>query len=255
MSAAFKTVIVDDEELAREELRYLLLPYTDIEIAGEADSGQAALDLAKSVNPQVIFLDIQMRGINGYETAKEVRRISPGTLIVFATAYDDYAVKAFEIEAIDYLLKPFEADRIAHTVERIRRIAREQTWQTAVQNVDTVLRTRLLVKKLPVLKSGKLILIDYQDIVLAHTTGGGVEVVTGNSVCSFEGTLTDLEERLQNEPFLRIHKSFIANLEKITEIIPWFKGTYWLKMADQRNSQIPVSKLQIKKLKEVLGLS
>jgi two-component system LytT family response regulator/two-component system response regulator LytT len=258
MSAIFKTVLVDDEPLACDELRFLLKPYADIDIIGEADSGAAALELIKAANPQVIFLDVQMRGLNGYETAKEIRRLSPDTLIVFATAYDDYAVKAFEIDAIDYLLKPFETLRIAHTVERIRRIARDQTWQTAVNNVDAILRTQVHLKKLPVLKQNRLILIDFRDIVLACTVGGGaegVEIVTGDAVYSFEGTLTDLEDRLQHELFLRIHKSYIVNLEKIIEVIPWFKGTYWLKMADRQNSQVPVSKLQIKKLKKTLGLN
>lgn len=250
-----KAVIVDDELPARDELRFLLAPYADIVIVGEADSGTAALELAASLCPHVMFLDIQMRGMNGYETAKELRRLSPNMLIVFATAYDEYAVKAFELGAVDYLLKPFEQERLAHTIERIRHIAREQSWQSAAEKVDAVLRAKPKLRKLPVLRQGRIVLLDFQDIILARTAGEGVEIVTENDIYIFNSTLTDLEERLRDEPFLRIHKSHIANLEKINEIIPWFKGTYWLKMADRENSQIPVSKKQVKTLKDILGLT
>ncbi|EGO64465.1 LytR/AlgR family response regulator transcription factor [Acetonema longum] len=249
-----RALIVDDELPARDELRFLLSPYADIEIVGEADSSVAALELAAELRPQLMFLDIQMRGMDGYETAKELRRLAPNMLVVFATAYDEYAVKAFELDAVDYLLKPFEPGRLAHTVDRIRHIAREQTWQSAAEKVDALLQAKPRLRKLPVYKQGKIVLLDFQDIVFAQSAGDTLEIVTEATTYTISNTLADLEDRLRGEPFLRIHKSYIVNLEKISEIIPWFKGTYWLKMSNLEKSQIPVSRKLVKTLKEVLGM-
>jgi two-component system LytT family response regulator/two-component system response regulator LytT len=249
-----KAVIVDDEAPARDELRFLLASYADMEIVGEGDSGTAALELVTALCPQVIFLDIQMRGLNGFETAKELRMLAPRTLIVFTTAYDEYAVKAFEINAVDYLLKPFDQTRLSQTIGRIRKLTGEGAWQRAAEKVDELLQTKPKVKKLPVMAGGRIILIDFQDIVLARAAGDYVTVFTHQTSYSYAGTLTQLEERLKPGPFLRIHKSHLANLDKISEVIPWFKGTYWLKMSDLEQSQIPVGKVHIKELKDTLGL-
>jgi DNA-binding LytR/AlgR family response regulator len=251
---ASKAIIIDDEQPARDELRFLLSPHTDIQIVGEADSGPSAIALIRNIQPNIVFLDIQMRGISGYEVAQEIRQIAPASLIIFATAYDDYAMKAFDLGAVDYLLKPFDQERITQTVERIRRIANNESWRTAVEKVDNVLTSKPRLQKIPVLKQGRIALLDFKDISFARTGGGGVEIVSDTAIYEFNGTLSDLEDRFRDASFLRVHKSFIVNLDKIIEVIPWFKGTYWLKMADKAQTQIPVSKMLIKDLKEVLGL-
>jgi len=248
------TLIVDDELPARDELRFLLSAFPDITIVGEADSGPSALALVQQSRPDLVFLDIQMRGLNGFDTAQEIRRIMPSALIVFATAFDEFAVKAFELGAVDYLLKPFDSDRVLQTIERIRRIELGQAWHTAAQKIDSVLKHKPRLQKVPALSRGKITLLDFKDILFARTGGGGVEIITHQGIYEYNGTLSDLEERFQNSTFLRVHKSYIVNLDKISEVIPWFKGTYWLQMTDEAKTQIPVSKLQIKDLKEVLGL-
>lgn len=249
-----KALIVDDEAPARDELKYLLSQEEAILVIGEADSGPTAISLAFELKPDVIFLDVEMRGMNGLETAIVLRNTVPQAVVVFATAYDEYALKAFEVGAIDYLLKPFEGDRVHAAVERLKKY-RPDEWQQAVTRIDEMLnRSKIIVHKLPVDKNGKIALISYQDIIYAVAQGGRVTVVTASDAYEYNGTLTEMQERLKGSTLMRVHKSYIVNMDKVKEVIPWFKGTFWLKMDDKSNSEIPVSKTQIKLLKEILGL-
>lgn len=252
-----KVIVVDDELPARDELKYLLSAISDIDIIGETDNGPAAIALAASQSPDVVFLDVQMRGMNGIETAQVLRTIIPNSLIVFATAYDEYAIKAFEVGAVDYLLKPFDGERVTATIERIRKLKPEE-WVSAASRVDTAIlaTTKTALPKLPVEKNGKIVLINYSDILYAHTQSGSVIVVTATGDYCYQGTLTDLKERLRDTTLMRVHKSFVVNMEKVEEVIPWFKGTYWLKLPGEKNSgvEIPVGKSQIKEIKDILGL-
>lgn len=248
-----KVLIVDDEHPARDELKFLLSKETGIQVVGEADSGPAAIELAANLKPQLIFLDVEMRGMNGCETALVIRSLLPGAIIVFATAYDEYAVRAFEIGAVDYILKPFEQDRIHAAIERIQNYKAEE-WHRAVEKVGNVLVAKMLVAKLPAEKNGKITMINYSELLYAYAQTGTVSVVTALGEYHFNGTLTELEERLKQHLFMRVHKSYIVNLQKIVEVIPWFKGTYWLKVEGFPKTEIPVSKGQIKELKDVLGL-
>lgn len=253
-----KAIIVDDELPARDELKFLLSQVPGITVIGEADNGPAAVGLAAQHGPNVVFLDIQMRGMNGLDTALALRTVAPQALIVFATAYDEYAIRAFEIGAVDYLLKPFEGERVAATVQRLEKYHPEE-WQIAATRLDQALTSvaKQSVQKLAVEKNGKIILIDYDDIIYIHTHAGLVSIVTATDEYSYSGTLTELQERLQNTSILRVHRSYLVHMEKVKEIIPWFKGTYWLKLSTPANKsyiEIPVGKSQIKKLKEILGL-
>lgn len=249
-----RTLIVDDEAPARDELKYLLSQEEGISIVGEADSGPEAIRLATREKPAVIFLDVAMRGLSGLETAVVLRTVVPDALIVFATAYDEYAVKAFEVGAVDYVLKPFEQARIRRSIGRIREY-HPQEWAEAAKRVDTVLtKSKIIIAKLPVERNGKILLVDYDDIVYISTQSGSVTVVTAGDRFYYSGTLAELEERLLNTSLVRVHKSYIVNLDKVKEIIPWFKGTYWLKVEGVPDMEIPVSKSQIKGIKDILGL-
>lgn len=253
-----KAIIVDDELPARDELKFLLSKLPDITVIGEADNGPEAVGLAAQHNPDVVFLDIQMRGMNGLDTALALRTAAPHALIVFATAYDEYALKAFEIGAVDYLLKPFEGERVTSTVLRLEKY-RPEEWQVATTHLDQVLTSTVKqpVHKLAVEKNGKIIVIDYDDIIYIHTHTGLVSIVTATGEYSYSGTLTELQERLRDTPIYRVHRSYLVHMEKVKEVIPWFKGTYWLKLPTLGNSsyiEIPVGKGQIKNLKEILGL-
>lgn len=249
-----KILIVDDEVPARDELRYLLDSTPDIQIVGEADNAAGAIALTTQVQPDVIFLDINMRDIDGLEAAAILRKIAGHIMIVFATAYDEYAIKAFEVGAVDYILKPFDQERVNQTVMRLKSY-RQEEWKAAAGRIDTVLDTaKIQIHKLPVEKGGKIIMLNYSDIIYAYAHTGHVTVVTADEKVNYSGSLSELEERFGNTNMLRVHKSYIANMDKVQEVVPWFKGTYWLKMEDCPQVEIPVSKSQIKEIKVILGL-
>ncbi|WP_223226178.1 LytTR family DNA-binding domain-containing protein [Sporomusa sp. GT1] len=249
-----KVLIVDDELPAREELRYLLSLKPEIEIAGEADNGAQAIKLATLLQPDVIFLDISMRDINGLEAAVILRKIAVHTMIVFATAYDEYAIKAFEIGAVDYILKPFEQERIDKTIVRLKNYQPEE-WKAAADRIDAVLDvTKVHIHKLPVEKAGRIIFINYSDIIYAYASAGNAVIVTAGEELNYSGTLAELADRVGDTNILRVHKSYLANMDKVQGVVPWFKGTYWLKMEQCPQVEIPVSKSKIKEIKAILGL-
>lgn len=254
VSSILKALVVDDEKPARDELKYLLSFEKGLSVVGEADSGPSAIQMAASLQPNVIFLDVEMRGLNGLETAKVLRPVVPGALIVFATAYDEYAVKAFEVGAVDYVLKPFESDRIHAAVSRLKSYL-PQEWVNAAERVDAIIAgSKIVVQKLPVEKNGKIVLINYNDILYAYARLGTATAVTAEDEFNFHGTLAEMEERVRGANLVRVHKSYIVNMDKVQEIIPWFKGTYWLKVEGRPDIEIPVSKSQIKEVKDMLGL-
>ena len=245
---------VDDESPARDELKYLLSLESQIKVVGEADSGAMAICMAAELKPNVIFLDVDMRGMNGLEAAMILRTVVPETLIVFATAYEEYAVKAFDLGAVDYILKPFERERIHMAVERLKSY-RPDEWLAAAVRIDTALiKTKITVKKLPLEKNGKIVMVHYNDLIYAYMQKGIVTVITTCGEFGYGGTLTELEVRLAKTNLVRVHKSYIVNMDKVKEVIPWFKGTYWLKVEGDSNAEIPVSKSQIKEIKDILGL-
>lgn len=249
-------LIVDDELPARDELRYLLEQEEGVRIVGEADSGAAALTKAAELKPDVIFLDVEMRGMSGLEAGGVLRHLLPHSLIVFATAYDEYAIRAFELGAVDYVLKPFEQERLHVTLERIKTY-RSEEWQAAAERLDATLgrgRLRPAVNKLPLDHNGKIVMVDYDAVFYAATQCGLVQVYTETGVMNYNGTLADLEERLADTHLVRVHKSYLVNLDKVREVVPWFKGTYWLKLEGCPEAEIPVSKSQIKEIKDMLGI-
>ncbi len=245
-------VIVDDESPARDELKYLLSLENEVEIVGEADSGAAAIGFAAQLKPDVIFMDVQMRGMNGLETVAILRYIVPETLLVFATAYDEYAVEAFKVGAVDYILKPFERERVHATVERLKNYHGDE-WRSAVGRVDIALhKAKIVVQKLPLEKNGKIIMVHYNDLIYVYTQKGIVTVVTIYGEFGYASTLTELEERLTNTNLVRVHKSYMVNMDKVKEVVPWFKGTYWLKV--EGDVEIPISKSRVRDIKDILGL-
>ncbi|MQL53530.1 response regulator [Desulfofundulus thermobenzoicus] len=252
----FTAVVVDDEPLARDELKYLLSAHKECQVIGEAEDARGALELVARQHPDVVFLDIEMRGMSGFDAARQMINFPHPPLVVFATAYNEYAVKAFELGAVDYLLKPFEDERLAKTIERIENLKRHSgDWAQAVERVAGLLEARKpRVRKLPVEKNGEIKLLDYQDVIFGRAKDGGVQVFTGSGSYTYTGSMTELEGRLNGEGFLRVHKSFLVNLNRVEGVLPWFKGTYWLVMNDPKRTQVPVSKNQVKELKSALGL-
>jgi two-component system LytT family response regulator/two-component system response regulator LytT len=260
-----RAIVVDDEGPARSELSFQLGRLEDVAVAGEARDGDEALRLIEAVRPDLVLLDIQMPGQTGFEVAREIvaRRID--TRVVFVTAYDQYAIEAFEVNAVDYLLKPVEPARLARTITRVRELvspARQPGERRPALRADELERIADLVaqrrgRREPIaVKAGeRLVLVQPQDIVFASLVDDVITVVTGtlNGAASCR-TLDELQSHLDPDVFWRVHRSHVVNIHKIKEIVPWFSRNYILKMKDPRGTEIPVSRSQTKRLREYLSL-
>src|SRR6266851_1800834 len=250
------TVIVDDEELARDELTYLLKNAGDVNIVAQGKNGLEAVNLIKEHNPDLVFLDVQMPGLDGFGVIKKV----PLPKIVFATAFDQYAVKAFEVNAVDYLLKPFDKERVAQSLQKAR--SKQDTDGLPAERLETLVRMLESQKPQPskiLLKTvGRMFLVDQKDICYASIEDGVISVVTcglsgmeGQSNCR---TLEELLDSLDPNLFWRAHRSYLVNINRIREVIPWFKSSYQLRMDDKKQTEIPVSRAQTRRLRELFGL-
>ena len=260
---SIRTVVVDDERLARNELCFQLEQLEDVEIVGQAGDGLQALEVIDELRPDLVLLDVQMPGRTGFEVARELvdRGVSPR--VVFVTAYDRHAIEAFEVNAVDYLLKPVEPDRLARTLARVRRLVEPGTGEPRpalqardVERIaDLVARRRERREPIAVRVGGRLVLVQPRDIVFASLVDDVITVVAGtlNGAASFR-TLDELHSHLDPDVFWRVHRSHVVNIHKIKEIVPWFSRNYILKMKDSKGTQIPVSRTQTKRLREYLGL-
>jgi len=255
--AGLRVLVVDDEQPARDELIFLLEKHLGLQIVGEAENGLEAFEQVEKLKPDVVFLDIEMRSLNGFEAAQKILARENPPLIVFATAYDTHAIGAFEIGAVDYILKPFDKSRITGTIERIQRLREKSSdWIQAVEQVRQLIGgEKLKIKKIGLEKNGRIIMVNFSDIIFAEAQDKAVAVTTGQGKLVFAGTLSELENRLSGLPFLRVHRSFLVNLERVTGVIPWFKGTYWLVMDNSEEMRVPVSKSMVKTLKELLNIA
>lgn len=251
-------VIVDDEQLARDELSYLLKSVDDVSVVAQGHNGLEAVNLVKEFAPDLLFLDVHMPGLNGFAVLKKLldKKI-PLPQVVFATAYDQYAVKAFEVNAIDYLLKPFDKKRVSQAVEKARR--KIQGTAPGTEKLDTLMKLlesqRPQNSKVLLRSTGRLLLIDQKDVCFASIEDGIISVVTtnleGQSNCR---TLEELLESLDPEMFWRAHRSFVVNINRIKEVVPWFKSSYQLRMDDRKQTEVPVSRAQTRRLRELFGL-
>ena len=251
-------VIVDDEQLARDELAFLLKSVGDVDVVAQGKNGLEGVNLIKEHSPDLVFLDVQMPGLDGFGVLKKLmdRRV-PLPQIIFATAYDQYAVKAFEVNAVDYLLKPFDKKRVSQSVQRARRnlqsdAAPSERLEALVRTLETPQPppSRILLKS-----GGRLYLVDQKDICFASIEDGVITVVTssheGQSNCR---TLEELLASLDSNLFWRAHRSYLVNINRIKEVVPWFKSSYQLRMNDRKNTEVPVSRAQTKRLRELLKL-
>jgi DNA-binding LytR/AlgR family response regulator len=259
-------LIVDDEPLARQELLYLLQTAEGVEVVAQGSNGIEAVELIRTHKPDVVFLDVQMPGLDGFAVLKRLigKKITLPH-VVFATAYDQYAVRAFEFNAIDYLLKPFDRARVLQTIDKVRARRAEATVGDTASDarLDALLRivearaqpakpqsSRVIVRA-----QSRLLLVDQREICFASIDDGAISVVTnaveGHSNCR---TLEELMEQLDPEAFWRAHRSFVVNIQHIREVVPWFKSSYQLRMDDPKKTEIPVSRAQTKRLRELFNL-
>jgi len=252
--ATISALLVDDEQLAREELSYLLKEFADIEVLASARNGLEAIKLIEQLEPDVVFLDVHMPGLDGLGVIQKLREKNiPLPHFILATAYDQYALEAFRLEALDYLLKPIEKERLAVTIERAHKAVSEK-GKAAVPEVAPPKvagqRTKLLVKN-----NSRNFIVDAQDMIYATIEDGLITVVAGN----VEGesnyrTIEELQSNLDPNTFWRVHRSFLVNIHRIREVIPWFKSSFQLRMDDKKQTEIPVSRVQTKRLRALLKL-
>jgi len=257
-----RTIVVDDEQLARDELCFLLGQLNDLEVVGQAGNGIEALRVVEETSPDLVMLDVQMPGLTGFEVARRLVRAGVDAQFIFVTAYDQHAIEAFEVNAVDYLLKPVEAERLATAVDRARR--RIQTDRTAERERSTDELERLLQllsdrqerrEQLAVKVADRFLLVQSDEVVHASVEDDVITVVTNSlSGTSNYRTLDELQARLDPAVFWRVHRSHLVNINKIKEIVPWFSRNYILKMRDGKGTEIPVSRSQTKRLREYLRL-
>jgi two-component system LytT family response regulator/two-component system response regulator LytT len=296
---SISALIIDDEQLARDELKYLLDSVGDVDVVAEGANGIEAVDLIEEYRPDLVFLDVQMPGQDGFAVIERLmernraavqekrdaerlggtgaasagRQLLALPQVVFATAYDQYAVRAFDVNAVDYLLKPFDRARVLEAVERVRaRLAVGASPGAAASEAESQLERllRLLDRqegrpqgaeqgrppaKLIVQAQNRLLLVDQAEICFAAIDEGVIRVVTrtfeGQSKCR---TLEELQELLDPARFWRAHRGFVVNIDQIREVMPWFKSSYQLRMNDKQQTEIPVSRAQTKRLRELFNL-
>ncbi|MGA2754992.1 MAG: response regulator [Terracidiphilus sp.] len=282
---SISALIIDDEQLARDELKYLLDSVGDVDVVAQGSNGIEAVDLIDEHHPDLVFLDVQMPGQDGFAVIQRLvdrnraqsakagaeKDVAPLPQFVFATAYDQYAVRAFDVNAVDYLLKPFDLARVSEAVERAKaRIAAGSSSAAGApepgieSQIDRLLH--LLNRpqnseqgrapaKLIVQAQSRLLLVDQADICFAAIDEGVIRIVTrvfeGQSKCR---TLEELLELLDPARFWRAHRGYVVNIDQIREVMPWFKSSYQLRMNDKQQTEIPVSRAQTKRLRELFNL-
>jgi DNA-binding LytR/AlgR family response regulator len=274
-------LIIDDEQLAREEIKYLLDQAGGVEVVAQGTNGIEALELIDEYHPDLVFLDVQMPGLDGFAVIQRLmdrKRANSGAAngkdaeplpqIVFATAYDQYAVRAFDVNAVDYLLKPFELRRVQQAVEKVRGRLAGGPAGTATALPESQIDALLQIlnrpqgasrtpqpAKLIVQAQSRLLLVDQGDICYAAIDEGVIRIATqsfeGHSKCR---TLEELLDLLDPALFWRAHRGFVVNINHIREVVPWFKSTYQLRMNDKKQTEIPVSRAQTRRLRELFNL-
>jgi two-component system response regulator LytT len=282
-----KALIVDDEQLARDELQYLLSSIDDVEVVAQGKNGIEAIALVPRLEPDVVFLDVQMPGLDGFAVLRKLlEKTGPETLpqIIFATAFDKYAVRAFEVNAVDYLLKPFDRARLVQALDRVRARLQNPAQQNPIppgddlavstpraptlsrEQVDSLIR---LIEqqsgaapgngrsstKIVVQAGTRMLLVDQKELCFAAIDEGVISISTptveGQSKCR---TLEELLDLLDPQIFWRAHRSYVVNINHIKEVVPWFKSSYQLRMNDRKNTEIPVSRAQTRRLRELFKL-
>ena len=238
-----KVLVVDDERYAREELIYLLEKFPSIRIIGEAENGEKAVLQGLQLQPDVVFLDIEMPKMNGMEVAKSLIALKKVPLIVFATAYPQFAAEAFRINAIDYLLKPYEEKQLEQTVSRIKKELLP-TSQVELANP---------LSKLAVEVDGEIDYIQPKKILYMFREDNVTKIITENVEYEIKLSLKELESRLTPFSFFRIHKSYLVNLNYVSRLTPWFNGAYQLEV-EGKEEKLSVSRNYAKSLRDRLEL-
>jgi two-component system LytT family response regulator/two-component system response regulator LytT len=255
-----RTLLVDDEPPAIDELSYLLSGYPDVEVVGTAGNAASAVELVRQTRPDLVFLDIQMPGKNGFHVLSEIMEEREAPLVVFITAYDEYAIRAFEENAVDYILKPVPEDRLRKSLERVRERLDEtqenEPSSSSLQKLLAEVGIKPGIARVSVEHSGKNVLLNPREVdyfeyssrrVYANTAGGEYP-------CQSDLTLDRLEARLGGFGFFRTNRSQLVNLSRVRAYAPWFNGKYVLTLDNAEETEITVSKARVREFKEAIEL-
>jgi two-component system, LytTR family, response regulator len=229
-----KALIVDDERWARRRIAKLLKSEEDIDVVGESASGEDAVQQIEYLSPHLVFLDIQMPGMNGFEVIDAINA-DQMPLFIFATAYDKYALRAFDAHALDYLLKPFDEERFYESLQRARRqlnCPSEESAAAIRSLLDSVRKNSTYLKRLAIKSAGRIVFIRATEIDWIEATGNYVTLHVGRSTYLVRTTMNAFVERLDAAQFVRIHRSTAVNLDRVQEILPWFQGEQVLRLKD-----------------------
>lgn len=237
---SLRALVVDDEAPARSELRFLLAEAGGVEVVGEASSANEAMQLIKALSYDVVFLDIDMPGFSGMQLAEALASAERAPAVVFVTAHSEHAVKAFEVEATDYLVKPVEVLRLRRAIERL---APSEPATTGAR-----------VERVPVEKAGKKLLLSVEEIFYVMAKDDYSYLFTDGERYLSTMSLAQLEQRLEPRGFFRVHRRFLVNLSQIKEVVPMYGGTLLLTLKDRAATQVPVSRRRVPSLKRAIGL-
>ena len=258
---SINTIIVDDEKPARDELAFLLKGFSEINLLAQGKNGLEAVNLIKEHSPDLLFLDVQMPGLDGFGVLKKlVERKLKVPHVVFATAFDHYAVQAFDVNAVDYVLKPFDKTRIAKAIQKAKKEIEAHTspaerLEQLVSQLAAPKPASAQPSKVLIRSQQRMLLVDSSDLIFASIEGGLISVIAKDlEGTSNYRTLEELLAALDQESFWRPHRSFLVNIHHIKEVVPWFKSSFMLKMDDKKQSEIPVSRQQTKRLRELFKL-
>ncbi|HAS88864.1 MAG TPA: DNA-binding response regulator [Desulfovibrio sp.] len=256
-----RCILIDDEAPALDELSFLLSDFNDIDIIGTATSATKGIKLIEEKEPDLVFLDIQMPGKNGFHVLHEIMQFPEPPLVIFATAYDEYALQAFEENAVDYILKPLSRERLEKSIERIRCLVYANCEEKVeMPDMNALLNTMGIgtkVLRISVEASGRILLLEPSDVILCRVEDRKIMVYTQKGVfpCYGDKTLDKLEERLQGQPFFRTSRGEMVNLTHVRDFAPWFNGKYVVTMKHIDEQEIIISKGRVKDFRQRLGLA
>ena len=247
-----RVLIVDDEQPARGTIRLILKQIGNVEVVGECANGDECLRfVSEHGDIDIIFLDIEMPGISGLQAASSIRLTNPNIHIVFSTGYSQFAIEAFDLEAFDYVLKPYRKARILQTINRY--LAMIEVQETKENKELTIApQNRKLVVRMD--EKYKLLDAEKEIVFISNEKAGGTRFFTTDGITESKTPLKDFEDSIPTSCFIRSHRCYLVNINFIRDIIPWFNDTYMLKMKGYEDYQVPVSRTYLKCFKQALGI-